>query len=497
MTTPNAVKFGMRHRTPVDEKYRMLGEEGGFLGLPTTDELISPDKEGHLRHYKNGSIYWSPRTHAAHEVHGEIKRRWAETGWEMGPLGYPTTDEILAPDGTGRLSHFEKGSIYWTHPNGAHEVLGPIRDLWASMGWEHSLLGYPITNEIPSIRGGRLNHFQHGSIYYTPTTGAHEVHGAIRDRWAEMDWEHGPLGYPVTSEFRTFDLADEGGNRLRISAFEHGFIAFNEADHSVRVVVPSDYRGLTLLVTPIYWGREWDPGNPTCPGQGWSDVDKALDDILSAGVASGLQGYGIANVVKVRGTWRGNDAIPSHFWHGQAGFTEDELTQSVNDAIFQHGAPTPTHTFLSFEGLPHLSGVKSVYLVFLPSGCWARDHAGAAGYHSNKSFDDPEGRLPDIPAPGDDGVSRGDHKICWIGQGAGALSHTLDCALHELVEALDDAAGTEIADRCKKGDDHNPDNAGFTHAVAGITLNSYWSNFHNRCILPPIPDPNTRQWPVQ
>jgi hypothetical protein len=63
--------------------------------------------------------------------------------------------------------------------------------------------------------------------------------------------------------------------------------------------------------------------------------------------------------------------------------------------------------------------------------------------------------------------------------------------LHELVEALDDAAGTEIADICKK------DNAGFTHAVAGITLTSYWSNFHNRCILPPIPDPNTGQWPVQ
>ncbi|GAB16036.1 hypothetical protein ARGLB_105_00010, partial [Arthrobacter globiformis NBRC 12137] len=34
------------------------------------------------------------------------------------------------------------------------------------------------------------------SIYWSPKTGAHEVHGAIRAKWAALGWEKGPLGYP-------------------------------------------------------------------------------------------------------------------------------------------------------------------------------------------------------------------------------------------------------------------------------------------------------------
>ena len=53
------------------------------------------------------------------------------------------------------------------------------------LGWERSFLGYPLTDETATPDGvGRYNHFQGGSIYWTPATGAHEVHGAIRGQWA-------------------------------------------------------------------------------------------------------------------------------------------------------------------------------------------------------------------------------------------------------------------------------------------------------------------------
>lgn len=66
-----------------------------------------------------------------------------------------------------------------------------------------------------------------GSIYWTPATGAHEVHGPIRAKWAELNWEKGSLGYPVTDEY-----AVTGG---RESEFQKGFLTLNTATNTVSV----------------------------------------------------------------------------------------------------------------------------------------------------------------------------------------------------------------------------------------------------------------------
>lgn len=105
----------------IDEKYQALGGATGWLGAPTIPESGTPDGKGRFRHYQNGSIYWNPAT-GAHEVHGSIRRRWQELGWETGFLGYPLTDEMTTPDGAGRYSHFQGGSIYWSPATGAYEV---------------------------------------------------------------------------------------------------------------------------------------------------------------------------------------------------------------------------------------------------------------------------------------------------------------------------------------------------------------------------------------
>ena len=205
-------------------KYQALGGPAGFLGYPTTDETATPDGIGRFNHFaNNGSIYWTAST-GAWSIHGAIRSKWASLGWEssFSPLGYPVTDETGTPDGIGRFNHFSKaGSIYWTPATGAHEVHGAIRAKWASMGWERSVLGYPVTDETGTPDGiGRFNHFSKASsIYWTPATGAHEVHGAIRAKWASMGWERSCLGYSVSDE-----LAISGG---RQSNFQHGFITWN------------------------------------------------------------------------------------------------------------------------------------------------------------------------------------------------------------------------------------------------------------------------------
>ena len=187
----------------IDEKYVALGGVRSFLGQPTTPEQDCPDHRGCFRHSQSGSIYWSPQT-GAHEVHGAIRGQYAALGWERSFLGYPVTDESRTSDGIGRYNHFQGGSIYWSPQTGAHEVHGAIRGQYAALGWERSFLGYPVTDESGTSDGiGRYNHFQGGSIYWSPQTGAYEVHGAIQRKYAALGWERSFLGYPVTDESGT------------------------------------------------------------------------------------------------------------------------------------------------------------------------------------------------------------------------------------------------------------------------------------------------------
>jgi hypothetical protein len=207
--------------------YGSLGWDASFLGLPVTDETGTPDGKGRYNHFQGGSIYWSPQT-GAFEVHGAIRGKWASLGWEKSFLGYPVTDETGTPDGIGRYNHFQGGSIYWTAQTGAFEVHGAIRDKWASLGWEKSPLRYPVTDETGTPDGkGRYNHFQYGSIYWTSSTGAHPVTGFIRDKWASLGWEKSCLGYPTADAQSNFT---QTGHYLGTSQqFQHGTITYHDS----------------------------------------------------------------------------------------------------------------------------------------------------------------------------------------------------------------------------------------------------------------------------
>ncbi|WNG15146.1 LGFP repeat-containing protein [Cystobacter fuscus] len=198
-----------------------------LLGACQAGELATPDTVGRYNHFERGSIYWTPAT-GARVVMGSIRVKWEQLGWERSVLGYPITDEMTTPDTVGRYNHFEQGSIYWTPETGAHEVHHLIREKWAALGWEKSPLGYPTTDEMTTPDTvGRYNHFQNGSIYWTPTTGAWAVHGLIRDKWAALGWERSPLGYPVSDEY-----AVTGG---RESEFQKGYLTWSSATNSVSV----------------------------------------------------------------------------------------------------------------------------------------------------------------------------------------------------------------------------------------------------------------------
>ena len=194
------------HGRPVQgrilETYKRLGGYN-FFGNATINES-NAGRGGKFQVFeKNSSIYWHPNISngVARQVGGSIRDKWRDWGWENGSLRYPTTDETSTPDRSGRFNHFENGSIYWSPATNAQVVQGSIKDRWSRQGWEAGPLGYPTTDEVSIADGrGRFNHFQNGSIYWTGNTGAQIVKGRIRDYWASRGWENGPHGFPTGEE---------------------------------------------------------------------------------------------------------------------------------------------------------------------------------------------------------------------------------------------------------------------------------------------------------
>ena len=227
---------------PITTKYNAMGGARSYLGNPMGDAFAVAG--GQARNYSGGAIFWSSGT-GAYALAGLILDRYRTLGGPDGPLGFPTTDETATPDKVGRFNHFAGSggaSIYWTPNTGAHGVYGLIRDRWAALGWERGPLGYPATDENDTPDGnGRYNHFAGsggGSVYYTAKTGAHALVGDIRKRWADLGWERSKLGYPSSDEY-----AISGGRR---NDFVGGSISWASSNRATTVA----YKGTTPVSTP-------------------------------------------------------------------------------------------------------------------------------------------------------------------------------------------------------------------------------------------------------
>jgi uncharacterized protein with LGFP repeats len=179
-------------------KYESLGSDGGTLGGVVSPFICGLSQDGCYQVFQNGSIYWTPST-GANASTGALRDRWGELGWENGRLHYPTSDTICGLANGGCYQLFQGGSLYSSASTPVRFVMGGIREKWDTWGLENGPLGYPLSDELGGlVRGGSYQVFQHGSIYWSPATGAHMVTGALRDRWGALGWENGGLGYPTS-----------------------------------------------------------------------------------------------------------------------------------------------------------------------------------------------------------------------------------------------------------------------------------------------------------
>ncbi|AKK02368.1 hypothetical protein [Corynebacterium epidermidicanis] len=225
-----------------------------FLGLPKSNELTNPDGVGKRTEFDNGFIYWHPDTGAwSVTTHNSIV--WARNGWELGRLGYPTSDEIGTGDGVGRKQYFQRGRIYGSL-SGVVSIEGKILEKWVETGEEKGPLGYPATDEEGTPDGvGRYNRFALGMIYWHPNHGAHWLNPLVATMWGKHGWERSKWGYPIEDS----QPLPSGDGHQR---FEHGdFDLF----HEISALGSRNVNGkdISNLIPDIFITEEPIPNSPT------------------------------------------------------------------------------------------------------------------------------------------------------------------------------------------------------------------------------------------
>jgi hypothetical protein len=211
----------------------------------------------------------------AEGINDPIERKYQALGGEAGFLGTPLAQKWACPDGIGEYRGYEGGYIYWSPNTGAHEVHGAIHNRWYTMRREAGSLGYPTSDElVTDDYVGRCSHFEHGSIYWNPSINACEVAGDIEREWARQGGVLGDLGYPIGR-----GGGGDGASSYTSTQFQGGLVKFFENRKSADQYETT--RGFTSLKVRIVKVKCHDESGPEWSGS---------DEIDLGGVAMVIDG---------------------------------------------------------------------------------------------------------------------------------------------------------------------------------------------------------------
>lgn len=172
--------------------------KSGVIGSCVNNEYDVAGGKGKAEDFRGGTAFWSPKT-GAHPLFGAILAKYSGLGGASSWLGFPTTGETKTPDGVGRFVHFENGSIYWTPQTGAYAIPGDMFKAWGENGYETGDLKYPVA-EANQVGNGYVQKFQGGFLTRNPDKSHNIVHGAIAEKYGELGTATSALGYPKSNE---------------------------------------------------------------------------------------------------------------------------------------------------------------------------------------------------------------------------------------------------------------------------------------------------------
>jgi hypothetical protein len=150
---------------------------------------------------------------------------------------------------------YQNCDIYYSTTTGAHEVHGDIRAKYNFVNGP-ATLGLPTTDELTNADTiGRRNHFANeASIYWKPNTGPMVVQGDVRFGYSVYNADRGPKGYP-TIDTRVLGLNQAYGD------FENDVIYMEgpaEVTPELAVLSPAQVK---RAVSNIWWAHTFDLGS--------------------------------------------------------------------------------------------------------------------------------------------------------------------------------------------------------------------------------------------
>ncbi|WP_354214404.1 MULTISPECIES: GH25 family lysozyme [unclassified Arthrobacter] len=211
---------------PIRDLWQKEGFERGRLSYPVSTVQCGLRNSGCFQNYLGGSVMWSQATGAQSLYFGPIRDAWVKSGFENGSLGYPVSGQICGLRAGGCFQNFEKGTVMWSQQTGAQSLTSaPIQARWAQSGFESGSLGYPSSSSICGLRNaGCFQNFEKGTIMWSAASGAHTmVPGPIQQAWAGQGFENGALGYPTASQTCSAD------NQSCTQTFQGGRIDWTSA----------------------------------------------------------------------------------------------------------------------------------------------------------------------------------------------------------------------------------------------------------------------------
>lgn len=174
-----------------------------------------------------------------------ISHTWDAAGGDTGELGAKDGDVYQV--GAGFAQNFAGGKIYFSESTGAHLIYGAILDKYQALGGAaDSDLGFPTIDEgagkATDSRNSTFSAADKPVIFWTPDNGAWVVRGAINAAWDKLGGSAGTLGVPTADESWKGDVVTQ--------PFTGGEVSWN-AKTKTFTTTPADLAGqLTGLDVP-------------------------------------------------------------------------------------------------------------------------------------------------------------------------------------------------------------------------------------------------------
>ncbi|HET9825129.1 MAG TPA: hypothetical protein VFP87_07340, partial [Chitinophagaceae bacterium] len=193
-----------------------------FVGTVQGDAVFSKgNRTDGSGYYMSGSVpasflYYDTLDKNAYANCGPIRKKYEAMGVEFGILSWPIADDYPTPKRLGAYQYFKGGVIYFSPPNGAYYLSGPIFTKWKEQGYENGRLGFPTSDPVTTgsgngpklqtgLRTSSTQKFEGGELFMQTTTTSfaansesskpvHVIYSNILSVW------NSGLGFPVSDQ---------------------------------------------------------------------------------------------------------------------------------------------------------------------------------------------------------------------------------------------------------------------------------------------------------